>query len=134
MRRIRPLSCLEPYVSSRGRPDAQPVAQGDVPQADRPLRRMLAAMEIRPALFHVAVAVIVGGAIAFFSPARWLAASLWVSAAMLVNGAIATAEDAQPDCVDANSGWGALAARCAFAALAVGSLGFAAQFLLPSAP
>jgi hypothetical protein len=91
-------------------------------------------MEIRPALIHVAVAAIVGGAIAFFSPARWLAASLWVSAAMLVNGAIATVEDAEPGRVDAPTGSGALAAKCGFAALVVGALGFAAQFLVSAAP
>lgn len=91
-------------------------------------------MEIRPALIHVAVAAIVGGAIAFLSPARWLAASLWVSAAMLVNGAIATVEDAESGSVDAPTGSGALAAKCAFAALVVGALGLVAQFLVPAAP
>ena len=91
-------------------------------------------MEIRPALIHIAVAAIVGSLIAAFSPAKWLAASLWVSAAMLVNGAVVTVEDAQPDRVEASSGAGALAAKCAFAALAMAALGFAVQFLQWPAP
>jgi hypothetical protein len=87
-------------------------------------------MEIRHAFIHIAVAVTVGAAIALFSPARWFAASLWVSAAMLANGAVATIEDAQPSGVDAASGSGALAAKCAFAAVVAAGLGFAVQFLL----
>lgn len=86
-------------------------------------------MEIRSALIHVAVAVIVGAVIAVLSPAKWLAASLWVSSAMLLNGAVATIEDAQPDGVDAPSEAGVLAAKCAVAALVMVGLGFAVQFL-----
>ena len=47
-------------------------------------------------VLHVAVALTVGGAIAFFTDAKWLAASFWVSAAMFINGSIATVEDARP--------------------------------------
>ncbi|UDF37607.1 UNVERIFIED_ORG: hypothetical protein LHJ69_11250 [Shinella sp. XGS7] len=86
-------------------------------------------MEIRSALIHIAVAAIIGAAIAVFSSAKWLAASLWVSSAMLLNGAVATVEDAQHDGVDAPTGAGALAAKCAVAALVLAGLGFAVQFL-----
>ncbi len=47
-------------------------------------------------VLHIAVAATVGGAIAFFTDAKWLAASFWVSAAMFINGSIATVEDARP--------------------------------------
>jgi len=45
---------------------------------------------------HIVIALLVGGAIAYFTDAKWLAASLWVSAAMFINGSIATVEDARP--------------------------------------
>lgn len=65
----------------------------------------------------------------FSSPARRLAAPTKVSSAMLLNGAAAAVEDAQPDGVDAPSDAGVLAAKCAVAALVVVGLGFAIQFL-----
>ncbi len=43
---------------------------------------------------HIAISLLVGGAIAYFTDARWLAASFWVSAAMFINGSLATVEDA----------------------------------------
>ena len=45
---------------------------------------------------HAIVALFVGAAISYFTDAKWLAASLWVSAAMFINGSIATLEDARP--------------------------------------
>ncbi len=45
---------------------------------------------------HVAIALTVGGAISYFSDAKWLAASFWVSAAMFINGSLANIEDARP--------------------------------------
>lgn len=96
-------------------------------------------MEKRSAFIHVAVAAAVGALVAAFTPARWVAASLWVSAAMMINGAIATVEDARPggfdnpDGTDPISGASAVAFKCAVVALALASLGFAVQFLwLPS--
>jgi hypothetical protein len=53
-------------------------------------------MKVRPTIIGIAVCAIMGGAVAYFSPAKWLAASLWVFAAMYVNGAIAVVEDDQP--------------------------------------
>ena len=53
-------------------------------------------MGVRATVTHVVVAVTIGGLIATFSPAKWLAASLWVSAAMFINGSIAMVEDARP--------------------------------------
>jgi hypothetical protein len=53
-------------------------------------------MDLRAAAIHVVVCAAVGGAIAAFTPAKWLAASLWVSAAMYINGSLAYAEDAVP--------------------------------------
>lgn len=96
-------------------------------------------MEMRPALIHIALAVGVGALVSAFTPARWLAASLWVSAAMLINGAVATVEDARPggfDNPDGSStlaGAGMLAAKCVAVAVVVAVLGFAVQFVwLPS--
>ena len=45
---------------------------------------------------HLAIALLVGGAISYFTDAKWLAASLWVSAAMFINGSLAYVEDARP--------------------------------------
>lgn len=65
---------------------------------------------------HVAIALIVGAAISYFTDAKWLAASFWVSAAMFINGSLATVEDARPggfnnpdgtDTPDIAKGWGA---------------------------
>lgn len=65
---------------------------------------------------HIVVALLVGGAIAYFTDAKWFAASFWVSAAMFINGSIANVEDARPgglnnpdgtDTPDFAKGWGA---------------------------
>jgi len=65
---------------------------------------------------HIAIALIVGGAISYFTDAKWLAASLWTSAAMFINGSLATVEDARPggfnnpdgtDTPEIAKGWGA---------------------------
>lgn len=53
-------------------------------------------MNLRTACIHVAVCAIVGGLVAAFTPAKWLAASLWISAAMYINGSLAYVEDALP--------------------------------------
>lgn len=45
---------------------------------------------------HLAIALAVGGTIAYFTDAKWLAASIWVSAAMYINGSLANVEDALP--------------------------------------
>ena len=45
---------------------------------------------------HVLIVVLIGGGIAYFTDAKWLAASLWVSAAMFINGSIANVEDGIP--------------------------------------
>ena len=45
-------------------------------------------MDFRATAIHIAVCVVVGGLLAAFTPAKWLAASLWVSAAQV--------EDARP--------------------------------------
>jgi hypothetical protein len=66
--------------------------------------RTLAVMNIRATALHVAVCIVVGGVLAAFTPAKWLAASLWVSAAMFINGALAAVEDARPGGFDNPSG------------------------------
>jgi hypothetical protein len=53
-------------------------------------------MDFRAAAIHIAVCVAVGGLLAAFTPAKWLAASFWVSAALYINGASAQVEDARP--------------------------------------
>jgi len=94
---------------------------------------------MRPAFIHIAVVIAIGALVAAFTPARWIAASLWASAALMINGAIATVEDARPGEFDNAVGIGpisganALAFKCAVVALALAGLGFAVQFLwLPS--
>jgi hypothetical protein len=53
-------------------------------------------MNFRAAALHVAVCLVIGAALAAFTPAKWLAASLWVSAALFINGSFARVEDALP--------------------------------------
>ena len=87
---------------------------------------------------HVTIALIVGAAISYFTDAKWLAASLWVSAAMFINGSLANVEDARPggfnnpegtDTPDIAKGWGAtkyaLSSLAIFAGLV--AAGFAVQ-------
>ena len=100
----------------------------------------LAFMEIRPALIHIAAAVAVGALISAFTPVRWIAASLWVSSAMIVNGAIATVEDARPGGFENPEGTSpirgasAIAVKGTVLALALAGLGFAVQFHWLSSP
>ena len=70
--------------------------------------------------------VTIGGVLAAFTPAQWIAASLWISAAMFINGSIAVVEDARPggfDNLDGSDtpsyakGWGAT--RFALQSLAI---------------
>lgn len=92
-------------------------------------------MEMRPALVHLGLALAIGGLLAAFTPARWIAASLWVSSAMMVNGAIATVEDSRPGGFDnaegtsPTPGSGALAFKVMALAVVIAGLGFAVQFL-----
>jgi hypothetical protein len=53
-------------------------------------------MQIRTTAFAFIICSLVGGAVAAFSPVKWLAASLWVLAALHANGAIAALEDSRP--------------------------------------
>jgi len=99
---------------------------------------MLAFMEMRSALIHIALAAAIGALVSAFTPGRWLAVSLWVSAAMLINAAVATVEDARsggfdnPNGSGAPTGAGMLSAKCAAAAFVLAGLGFAVQFVWPS--
>jgi len=45
---------------------------------------------------HIGICLIVGAVIALSTPANWLAASFWVSAALYINGSLAFYEDAIP--------------------------------------
>ena len=47
-------------------------------------------------MWHIGICIVIGGVIAYFTSAKWLAASFWVSAAMFINGSIAYVEDSQP--------------------------------------
>ena len=64
----------------------------------------LAIMNRNAAAVHIAICVVVGGLVAAFTPAKWLAASLWVSAAMFINGSLAMVEDARPGGFDSTDG------------------------------
>ena len=96
-------------------------------------------MDLRLAVVHVVVSVIIGCVIAAFTPAKWLAASLWVSAAMYTNGSLAFIEDAQPggfENPDGSTpppyarGWGAtkFALQSVLVTLTLAGLGFWVQF------
>lgn len=52
-------------------------------------------MKVRPAIIGIAICTAIGGTVAYLSSVKWLAASLWVFAAMYVNGTIAVLEDGQ---------------------------------------
>lgn len=97
-------------------------------------------MNVRAAGLHIAVCFAVGGLVAAFTPAKWLAASLWVSAALYINGSLATVEDARPGGFDNPDGSatpsfakGAGATKYALQSLAVtlglAALGFYVQFM-----
>ena len=97
-------------------------------------------MNARAAVIHVAVAVAIGALVAALTPARWLAASLWVSAAMFINGSLAVVEDAQPGGFDNPHGSEALpvakgasgtrvALQSVAIAVALAGLGFVVQFV-----
>jgi hypothetical protein len=93
-------------------------------------------MNFRAAAIHIAVAAAIGALIAMFSPAKWLAASLWTSAAMFSNGALATVEDEQPGGFDHSDGSatseslgaGKFALQAFAITLALAGLGFLVQF------
>jgi hypothetical protein len=61
-------------------------------------------MNLRATGIHITACLLIGGAIAAFAPVRWIAASLWVSAAMFINGSLAALEDAQPSGFDNPTG------------------------------
>ena len=92
-------------------------------------------MRMRAVFIHVSFATLVGATVSAFTPARWLAASLWVSAAMLLTGAIAEVEDAQPGAFEnpdgsvPRPGLCLLVAKCAAIALVLAGLGFWVQFV-----
>ena len=92
-------------------------------------------MQLRPLLVHVAAATLVGTAVSAFTPARWLAASLWVSAAMLLTGALAEVEDTQPGAFEnpdgsvSKPGTGLLVAKCAAIAIGLSGLGLWVQYV-----
>ena len=66
-----------------------------MPSARR-LSQTLAVMNRKAAAIHIAICVAIGGLVAAFTPAKWFAASLWVSSAMFINGSLAMVEDARP--------------------------------------
>ena len=57
---------------------------------------MLTAMDKKALLIHISTCMLSGGVISFFTSAKWLAASFWVSAALFINGSLAVYEDAIP--------------------------------------
>ena len=61
-------------------------------------------MNVRATAIGIAICTVIGGLIAYFSSAKWLAATLWVFAAMFANGTIAVIEDAQPGGFDNSDG------------------------------
>ena len=47
-------------------------------------------------IIHISICLFIGGIIAFFTNAKWFAASFWVSAGLYINGSLAYYEDALP--------------------------------------
>ena len=94
--------------------------------------------DLKALAMHVAIALLIGGAISYFTDAKWLATSLWVSAAMFINGSLANVEDARPggfnnpdgtDTPDFAKGWGATKYALSSLAIFVGLVvaGFVVQ-------
>lgn len=61
-------------------------------------------LNLRAAAVNIAICTVIGGLIAYFSSAKWLAATLWVFAAVFANGTIAAIEDARPGGFDNPNG------------------------------
>jgi len=53
-------------------------------------------MDKRAAIWHIGIALVIGGVVSSFTDLHWLAASFWVSAAMFLNGSVAFYEDGLP--------------------------------------
>ena len=53
-------------------------------------------MDKKALIIHISISLIIGGIIAFFTNAKWFAASFWVSAALYINASLAYYEDALP--------------------------------------
>ena len=53
-------------------------------------------MDKKALLWHILICLIVGGAISYFTAAKWLAAAFWVSAALFIYGSLAYVEDGAP--------------------------------------
>jgi len=96
-------------------------------------------MDTRAAAIHIAICLVVGGLIAAFTPAKWLAASLWTSASLFINGSLAYAEDARAGGFDNPDGStpppytggrkaSLFAARSLVITVGLAALGFFAQF------
>jgi len=54
------------------------------------------AFSLKALVGHIAIALTIGGVVAYFTDTKWLAASFWVSAAMYINGSLAVYEDLLP--------------------------------------
>lgn len=61
-------------------------------------------MDKKAALLNFAVCIAIGGIVSYFTSAKWIAASLWVFAALFINGSLAIYENAQPGGFDNPSG------------------------------
>lgn len=61
-------------------------------------------MNLRATAIHFAICATVGGLISHFTEAKWLAATLWVFAALFVNWTITVIEDARPGGFDNPNG------------------------------
>jgi hypothetical protein len=96
-------------------------------------------MYLRATATHVTVCVVIGAVVAALTPAKWLAASLWVSAAMFINGSLAAVEDTRPggfnnpdgaDTPPFAKGFGAtkFALQSLLITVALAGLGFLVQF------
>lgn len=56
------------------------------------------------ALLNLVICIAIGGMASYFTSAKWIATSLWVFAALFINGSLAFYEDAQPGGFDNPSG------------------------------
>jgi len=56
----------------------------------------MASLNLRAGTIHIVICLSIGALVAAFTEVRWVAASLWTSAGLFINGSIAIWEDAMP--------------------------------------
>lgn len=90
------LRCSHSVAGLQCRLLASNTALARLPQSARSGRLCWESMHLKTSLISILACVLIGGAIAAVSSVRWPAATCFVMAALLINGAIAEWEDSSP--------------------------------------